>query len=421
MEARIGYEPGGRDVSRIMRQVRSTGTTPELILRRELWARGLRYRVCVADLPGKPDIVFRGKRLTIFIDGDFWHGGQWRRRGLAALKEQFAENPNSGYWLTKIQRTMRRDCATTASLMVQGWMVLRFWESDIRANAAGCVQMTMEALGHRPPPTPLSALPTRTVAALVTGNGLLVGLERQGWSVSFAHQPDPSTGGLDDHHANCPVSCVGDVPAVALATASFPRAGEPVGGPGGIWSATQGEAVRGFMGALEALRPPRPPLVLLDYPPGVMASRGGEDFGDVLRALNRLGYGVDAFMLGAADPGGGGTTRLFVVGVLQVDLPAGRLRERRPLLASAVRPEALASYIGDHPDIEWRIRELPTPSDHYSAGEGAPVEASQDEAADASEWVAHYYLNPLVNELIRGRLLYAQDAGPSGVAGQRGN
>lgn len=64
-----------------MRRVKSKDTTPEVAFRKALWAAGVRYRLHDSGLPGKPDIVIPGSRLVIFIDGDYWHGGQWARRG----------------------------------------------------------------------------------------------------------------------------------------------------------------------------------------------------------------------------------------------------------------------------------------------------------------------------------------------------
>jgi DNA mismatch endonuclease, patch repair protein len=63
--------------SAAMRRVRSSNTSPEMMLRRELHARGLRYRLQGKDLPGKPDLVFRSARVAVFVDGDFWHGHSW--------------------------------------------------------------------------------------------------------------------------------------------------------------------------------------------------------------------------------------------------------------------------------------------------------------------------------------------------------
>lgn len=99
----------------------------ELVLRKALWAAGYRYRKNVAELPGRPDVVFTKPRVAIFVDGDFWHGRDWESR---RQKLQAGSNPD--YWLAKIQRNMERDRETTSRLASMGWTVLRFWESEIR-------------------------------------------------------------------------------------------------------------------------------------------------------------------------------------------------------------------------------------------------------------------------------------------------
>src|SRR5262245_27046521 len=83
---------------------RKRDTKVELLLRRALWRRGLRYRVDVATLPGRPDIVFVGRRLVVFCDGDFWHGRDLRRR-----LRRLASGHNPRYWVEKIRGNVRRD------------------------------------------------------------------------------------------------------------------------------------------------------------------------------------------------------------------------------------------------------------------------------------------------------------------------
>jgi DNA mismatch endonuclease (patch repair protein) len=123
---------GKRDISSIMRKVRSTDTSPEVALRGVLAARGLNMSNNGGDgLPGKPDIVLHEERIAIFIDGDFWHGGQWRKRKLASLEAQFEETPQRDYWVTKIRRNVNRDFGNTKKLLDEGWRVIRFWESQI--------------------------------------------------------------------------------------------------------------------------------------------------------------------------------------------------------------------------------------------------------------------------------------------------
>lgn len=98
----------------------------EVLLRTKLWHRGLRYRKNVSSLPGKPDIVFTRAKVAIFCDGDFWHG-----RGWAAQKQKLSTGHNSAYWIQKIGRNIERDKEITLKLEKDGWVVLRFWETDI--------------------------------------------------------------------------------------------------------------------------------------------------------------------------------------------------------------------------------------------------------------------------------------------------
>lgn len=118
--------------SRIMSSVRSTGTRPELTLRRELFRRGLRYRVR-STLIGRPDVVFPGARVACFVDGDRWHGNGWRIRGFDSFEDEFAHR-NSEFWKQKIIRNMARDAEVTEKLQSDGWLVIRLWASDVEAD-----------------------------------------------------------------------------------------------------------------------------------------------------------------------------------------------------------------------------------------------------------------------------------------------
>jgi DNA mismatch endonuclease (patch repair protein) len=140
----VGRDP--KVVSVTMRRVRGKDTAPEQAFRRALWARGLRFRLHRDDLPGKPDIVFPKPGLAIFVDGDFWHGNQWKLRGLDCLEAQFEQCDNRVYWIRKIQRNVARDGDVTLQLEYLGWKVLRFWESTLRENLDSCVAEVVNAL-----------------------------------------------------------------------------------------------------------------------------------------------------------------------------------------------------------------------------------------------------------------------------------
>jgi DNA mismatch endonuclease (patch repair protein) len=118
--------------SRIMGAVRSTGTRPEMALRRELHRRGLRYRVSTTVM-GKPDLVFVGARVACFVDGDRWHGNGWRVRGYDSFESEF-DHANSLFWKNKITRNMQRDQDVTARLRIEGWVVFRAWASDVERD-----------------------------------------------------------------------------------------------------------------------------------------------------------------------------------------------------------------------------------------------------------------------------------------------
>jgi DNA mismatch endonuclease, patch repair protein len=118
--------------SEIMSKVRSTNTSIELLMRKALWEKGLRYRKNDKNVFGKPDIVFKGKKIAIFCDSEFWHGKQFLETG------KLPKN-NREYWEKKIERNIARDILVNKTLQEDGWTVLRFWEKDIRKNLDGCV------------------------------------------------------------------------------------------------------------------------------------------------------------------------------------------------------------------------------------------------------------------------------------------
>lgn len=125
-----------------MRAIRSKDTRIELALRKALWQRGIRYRKNYKGLLGKPDIVITKYRIAVFCDSDFWHGYDWENRK-ARIKS------NQDYWIPKIERNMKRDREVTATLVEQGWIVLRFWEHTIRKELEECVEDIQEAVEIR--------------------------------------------------------------------------------------------------------------------------------------------------------------------------------------------------------------------------------------------------------------------------------
>ena len=133
--------------STVMASIKSKDTEPELLVRQALWKRGLRYRVNVRTLPGKPDIVFTRAKIAIFCDGDFWHGHNWAVRGMASLEEEL--NSYSEFWRSKILSNIERDSKNTLALTESGWIVIRLWESDIRKDLTSCITTIIETYKQR--------------------------------------------------------------------------------------------------------------------------------------------------------------------------------------------------------------------------------------------------------------------------------
>jgi DNA mismatch endonuclease, patch repair protein len=130
--------------SRMMRAVKSQGSRAEMALRRELHRRGHRYRLHARDVDGTPDIVWRGRKIAVFVDGDMWHGNEHRRRGLERLEDLF---PNrTEWWVAKIKRNMERDREVTAALEAAGWTVVRIWESEVLDDPASAADRVADAL-----------------------------------------------------------------------------------------------------------------------------------------------------------------------------------------------------------------------------------------------------------------------------------
>ena len=120
--------------SRNMRAIRSKDMKPELAVRRLVHSMGYRYRLHRHGLPGRPDLVFSGRRKVIFVHGCFWR--QHRRCRLAHVPRS-----NLDYWQPKLARTKGRDKKTRAALKASGWDVLVIWECEVSADATLAVRV----------------------------------------------------------------------------------------------------------------------------------------------------------------------------------------------------------------------------------------------------------------------------------------
>ena len=134
--------------SRCMSAIKGKDTKPEMIVRKYLFSRGLRYRVNNRKLPGSPDIVLKKYKTVVFIDGCFWHGHE----GCKYFK---LPKSNVDFWRHKIAMNKARDYANTVDLELDGWRVIRIWECEIKTKAQQEVELPKlydKITGPRPAP-----------------------------------------------------------------------------------------------------------------------------------------------------------------------------------------------------------------------------------------------------------------------------
>ena len=125
--------------SDLMKKIKSCNTKSEILLRKKLWNAGFRYYKNYKKLPGKPDIVFVKYKIAIFVDGEFWHGFNWKEK-----KEKIKSNRD--YWLKKIEKNIKRDKKINSELKKMGWTVLRFWEKEIKNNLDNCLLIIVKCI-----------------------------------------------------------------------------------------------------------------------------------------------------------------------------------------------------------------------------------------------------------------------------------
>ena len=122
-----------------MQAIQNKDSEIELLLRKELWKRGLRYRKNVKTVFGHPDIAFIGKKIAVFCDSEFWHGYDWERR-----KDDIKSRRD--FWIPKIERNMQRDIEVNDVLKSDGWIVLRFWGKEIKKDVCKCADIIETAV-----------------------------------------------------------------------------------------------------------------------------------------------------------------------------------------------------------------------------------------------------------------------------------
>lgn len=126
-------------ISYTMSRIRGKDTGIELLLRRELWKRGVRFRHNSKYIYGHPDISFKRYKVVVFCDSEFWHGFHFE-------EQKNKIHSHTDYWIPKIERNIARDEEVNAKLSEEGYYLLRFWGQEIEADPEGCAERVVAAL-----------------------------------------------------------------------------------------------------------------------------------------------------------------------------------------------------------------------------------------------------------------------------------
>lgn len=112
--------------SRNMSKIKSKDTKPELLVRKFLFSKGLRYRLNVKNLPGKPDLVFPKYKTVVFVNSCFWHHHN--------CKYGTTPKSNTAFWIEKFKKNKSRDLSNYHDLKLNGWNVIVVWECELKKN-----------------------------------------------------------------------------------------------------------------------------------------------------------------------------------------------------------------------------------------------------------------------------------------------
>lgn len=110
-----------------MSRIKGKNTKPEILVRKFLFSHGIRYRLHVKNLPGKPDMVFPKYKKILFIHGCFWHGHE-------ECKYFAIPKTRTEWWLNKINRNKEKDIESVSELKKMGWKIITIWECEVKSN-----------------------------------------------------------------------------------------------------------------------------------------------------------------------------------------------------------------------------------------------------------------------------------------------
>ena len=186
-----------------MKKVRTHRTSIEIMLCQAL----MRLGICTftqndKSVLGKPDIVFKARKIAVFCDGDFWHGYNWETA-------QNQIKTNQTFWINKIRKTMQRDVEVTRQLQADGWIVKRFWGNEIKNAPDECAKQIARLLRYIP------STPFRTIDLCAGIGGIRRGFEMTGYFKNVLSAE------IDSHARSTYQHLFGEIPEEDLTTESF--------------------------------------------------------------------------------------------------------------------------------------------------------------------------------------------------------
>ena len=285
----MAHKKTSDQISYNMSRVKNKNTTIGIKFENELRSRGLTtYVRNQRDVPGKPDFVFRARKIAVFCDGDFWHGFNWE-----SAKDTI--HSNRDFWIPKIEKNMERDARVNQILTEQGWQVFRFWGHDIKKNLTQCVNIVEAALRTVP------RQPYRTIDLCAGIGGIRIGFELTN------HFTNVLSAEVDKYACSMYRHLFGDDPNNDITTDEFKEkvasvqydvllAGFPcqtfsrVGKEEGFENELKGKI---FFHIAQIMQKTRPMVFLLENVDRLVTHDDGKTFHTILDTLvNQLGYYV---------------------------------------------------------------------------------------------------------------------------------
>jgi len=268
-----------------MSQIKSKNTEIERMLSVELKKRGIHFKKNDKTVFGKPDIVFKGKKIAIFCDSVFWHGLDWEN-------DKYKLKKNKEFWVSKIERTIERDKLVNKTLTETGWKVLRFDENHIKKDVSVCADDIELALTDNNP--------RYSSIDLFAGiGGIRLGFQnafKEKVTVKMVSETDKNTQTTYEANFSYPETIKNDIreiklnciPKFDICMAGFPcqtfsNAGKKEG---------FNDKIRGtlFYEVIRLCKCKKPMVIFCENVKGLIFNDKSNTFDTILEALNKIGY-----------------------------------------------------------------------------------------------------------------------------------